>query len=151
MPKNKSKTFSFRCSHCRALVTVNEQTGKAHRNHCPFCLWSKHVDDEKAGDRKSTCGAGMTPIGLTFKREAPKKYGPDKPGELMLIHECKQCGQLRINRLSADDNTEVILQVFEQSQKLDEEIRQRLQAEGINPLTEADTPEVRTQILGKTQ
>lgn len=151
MPKNKSKTFSFRCSHCHEWVISDEQTGTAHRNHCPFCLWSKHVDAEKPGDRKSTCGAGMAPIGLTFKKEAPKKYGAGQPGELMIIHECTQCGQLRINRLAADDNTDVVLQVFEQSQSLDERTRQRLQNLGINPLTQADTTEVRIQLFGSCQ
>lgn len=149
MPKNK--TFSFRCSHCKKWVVLNEQIGTAHRNHCPFCLWSKHVDEKKAGDRKSECKGAMAPIGLTFKKEPPNKYGPPRPGELMIIHECKQCGQLRINRLSADDNTNIVLQVFEQSQGLDGETRERFEAEEITLLTEENREEIMTQLYGKTQ
>ena len=32
---------AFTCVHCGAEVLP---MGKSSRNHCPFCLWSLHVD-----------------------------------------------------------------------------------------------------------
>lgn len=68
----------------------------------------------------------------------------------MIIHECTQCGAHRINRIAADDCTEVILAVLDQSAALGKETRQKLEEDGIHPLTEADRPEVRTQLFGKS-
>ncbi len=45
----------FKCKHCRRFVCPPYSGGR-HRNHCPFCLFSLHVDDKKPGDRMSTCG-----------------------------------------------------------------------------------------------
>jgi hypothetical protein len=83
----------FRCRHCRALVGPTLLGGK-HRNHCPLCLHSRHVDDRRPGDRASTCRAQMAPVGRF-----------DRPGgEPMLIHRCLGCGVERHNRIAADDN-----------------------------------------------
>ncbi len=46
------------------------------------------------GDRKSTCGSLMRPIGVMTRRN----------GELVLIHECVGCGKQDPNRIAADDN-----------------------------------------------
>jgi hypothetical protein len=37
----------FECERCRMLVT-----GSGFTNHCPACLWSKHVDVHP-GDRQA--------------------------------------------------------------------------------------------------
>jgi hypothetical protein len=66
--KNKYKEYKaqgFRCSHCREFVIINEFMGTNNRNHCNICLWSRHVDN-KPGDRRAMCHAGMKPIGLYF-------------------------------------------------------------------------------------
>jgi hypothetical protein len=81
-------------------------SGVQHRNHCPYCLWSRHLDHEKAGDRLSACKAGMRPIGLTYKRTR-KKYG-DQRGEMMLVHLCLDCGKVSLNRVAADDDSEML-------------------------------------------
>ena len=48
----------FRCEHCGAYVyTLPMIAGVNNRNHCPFCLWSRHVDYLKPGDRMSACKA----------------------------------------------------------------------------------------------
>lgn len=83
----------FRCRHCRALIGPTILGGK-HRNHCPLCLHSRHVDDRRPGDRASTCGAQMAPVGR-FDRPS---------GEPVIIHRCLGCGQERHNRVAADDN-----------------------------------------------
>lgn len=83
---------SFKCVHCRAFIGPTVSGGK-HRNHCPLCLHSRHVDGKRPGDRASDCGAKMAPAGR-FTR-------PN--GEPMLLHRCLGCGFARSNRLAADD------------------------------------------------
>jgi RNHCP domain len=84
---------AFKCGHCRQFIGAPVAGGR-QRNHCPNCLYSKHVDDSMPGDRKSTCGSLMKPIGLMSRRN----------GELVLIHECLGCGKQDPNRIAADDN-----------------------------------------------
>ncbi|HEX5501314.1 MAG TPA: RNHCP domain-containing protein [Thermomicrobiales bacterium] len=84
---------TFRCRRCRALVGPT-LTGGRHRNHCPLCLHSRHVDDKRPGDRASACRALMAPV-ARFDR-------PD--GEVMVVHRCLGCGVERHNRLAADDS-----------------------------------------------
>lgn len=67
--------------------------GSDHRNHCPNCLHSLHVDIEP-GDRESDCGGIMEPIAVWVR----------KNGEWAIIHRCRRCGQLSSNRIAADDN-----------------------------------------------
>jgi hypothetical protein len=89
---------SFRCSHCKAMVGPIPYGGK-HRNHCPYCLYSRHVDGRVSGDRASDCGGSMAPTG-TFVR--PK-------GEHVLVHHCLACGFERYNRIAADDDFDLVL------------------------------------------
>ena len=147
--KLEEKKGGFRCCNCGQWVPFTEFMGTKHRNHCPYCLWSKHVDLEKPGDRKSKCQAGMKPIGLTFKHEGVDKYGRLRQGELMLIHECTSCGKISINRIAADDNEEMILKIFSESQKLESRKRNRLEREGIELLQEEAREKILAQLFGK--
>ena len=45
---------SFTCKQCGRLV-VSGGAGSGHRNHCPNCLSSLHLDVEP-GDRAADCG-----------------------------------------------------------------------------------------------
>ena len=83
---------SFTCKVCGRLV-VAAGAGSAHRNHCPNCLCSLHLDME-AGDRDADCGGIMDPVGVWVK----------KNGEWAIIHRCRRCGQFSANRVAADDN-----------------------------------------------
>jgi len=121
--------------------------GTEHRNHCPFCLWSEHVDEEKSGDRKSTCGASMKPIGLTFKQEGFDKFGQEKQGELMLVHQCTNCGRISINRIAGDDFSFEILEVFTKSRG-DKGLREELKSQNIDLLSSQDEKEIRSQLFG---
>ena len=62
--KNYYKTHachdSFTCKVCGRLCTP-QNAGSDHRNHCPNCLASLHVDDEP-GDRAADCGGVMEPV-----------------------------------------------------------------------------------------
>ena len=83
---------SFTCRVCGRPV-VPAGAGSDHRNHCPNCLSSLHVDDEP-GDRAADCGGIMEPVGVWVRNK----------GEWAIIHRCKRCGHLSSNRVAADDN-----------------------------------------------
>ena len=83
---------SFPCRVCGRLVTP-EGAGSSHRNHCPNCLYSLHVDITP-GDRAADCGGIMEPVAVWVR----------KNGEWALIHRCRRCGALSANRVAADDN-----------------------------------------------
>jgi len=133
---------TFICENCRKNVS-NAAIGTHHRNHCPFCLWSLHVDKDKPGDRDDPCQGLMEPIGLTFKKEGIDKYGKLRQGELMVVHRCLGCGKISINRIAADDEAKEILKVFEKSLKRTENVI------GIEFLGEKDREEIETQLFGK--
>ncbi|MEU5162530.1 RNHCP domain-containing protein [Streptomyces sp. NPDC020875] len=84
---------SFRCVGCRLDVSVTAP-GTAHRNHCPQCLASLHLDARIPGDRASRCRGRMTAIGLAVR--------PD--GEWLVIHRCLSCEGVSANRIAGDDN-----------------------------------------------
>jgi len=56
----------------------------------------------------------MKPIGLTMKN-GRNKYRLDKRGELMLVHQCIECGSPSINRIAADDDASTIIEIFQAS------------------------------------
>lgn len=102
--ENKKKSFEkgyykkhpctepFTCKVCGRPV-VPYGAGSDHRNHCPNCLSSLHLDNEP-GDRAADCGGVMEPISVWVR----------KNGEWAIIHRCRICGALSSNRIAADDN-----------------------------------------------
>src|SRR5512138_1057286 len=140
----------FRCAHCHAPVSsAHVLSGVNNRNHCPYCLWSCHLDLFAAGDRLSACKAPMQPIGLTMKR-GRNKYRLEARGELMLIHRCSACQILSINRIAADDDPETVMAVFQESFALDHHVRGLCQQYGIAILNAEHTEIVSTQLYGHT-
>ncbi len=83
---------SFICRVCDRPVAP-QGAGTEHRNHCPNCLCSLHVDVEP-GDCAADCGGVMEPIGVWVR----------KGGEWAILHRCRRCGQISSNRVAADDN-----------------------------------------------
>ena len=83
---------SFICKVCGREV-VPAGAGSDHRNHCPNCLCSVHVDIEP-GDRESDCGGIMEAVAVWVR----------KNGEWAIIHRCRRCGALSSNRIAADDH-----------------------------------------------
>ncbi len=73
--KFKRKIEDFTCLNCFAEVVGNGFT-----NHCPKCLWCKHVDIHP-GDRSNPCQGAMEPIGVEFEK-----------GEYLVVHQCEKCG-----------------------------------------------------------
>ena len=86
------KQENFQCENCGHLVQ-----GNGYTNHCPQCLWSKHVD-LNPGDRESTCHGMMEPIKVDQKK-----------GTYMIVHKCLACGLEKRNKTAKDDNFEVLL------------------------------------------
>lgn len=82
----------FTCKVCGREV-IPDGAGTDHRNHCPNCLSSLHVDEEP-GDRASDCGGIMEPVSVWVR----------KNGEWAIVHRCKRCGAFSSNRIAADDN-----------------------------------------------
>ena len=139
----------FVCVHCRNFVSAQAVlSGVRNRNHCPYCLSSRHLDLYAAGDRLSACKARMKPIGLTLKRQS-KKYARCDQGELLLVHHCEDCGQLAINRIAADDDNEAILAVFHGSSQIDRSVRCLLVEDGITLLDVADRQIVDWRLIGQ--
>ncbi len=93
-----SEDEAFKCKQCRRFIGALPSGGH-HRNHCPFCLFSLHVDDRRTGDRQSKCRSRMQAIG-SFQR---------RNGEHVLVHRCLGCGFERFNRIAADDDFELVL------------------------------------------
>jgi hypothetical protein len=146
--RRSSDEDGFHCKHCQAFVSTDARlSGVNNRNHCPYCLWSRHLDWREAGDRLSACKAPMRPVGLTVKRIAKKYAG--NPGELMLIHCCQDCGHISINRLAADDVPQAVQSVFEASIPFQADLHPQLAATGIQLLGPAEGLLVRSRLFGK--
>ena len=95
----EQKRRAFTCIHCGHTVPL-DAPGTRHRNHCPRCLWSRHVDN-KPGDRACRCHGPMAPIAVEVRPN----------GEWALIHRCQSCGHLRTNRIAGDDDELALLRL----------------------------------------
>jgi hypothetical protein len=140
---------SFKCLHCHYHVSTEPlYAGVQNRNHCPYCLWSRHVDWKEAGDRLAVCKAEMQPVGLVVKL-VRKKYAPTSGGELMLVHLCRDCGKVSINRLAADDDPEKVLEIFEKSHNPPDSRLLQMELGEITPLQPSEIRMVEVQLFGK--
>jgi DNA-directed RNA polymerase subunit M/transcription elongation factor TFIIS len=95
--KNKRCNHNFICINCGSLI-YPAMSGTDHRNHCPHCLCSKHLD-ELPGDRAAVCHGNMKPISIWVKDNE----------EWSIVHRCQKCGKLSVNRVAPDDNEELLL------------------------------------------
>ena len=90
---------SFSCANCGKEIHP-DGAGSNHRNHCPYCLYSLHVDEEP-GDRKASCHGKMEPIAVVSRED----------GDWSILHRCMRCGKLNLNRVLADDNPILLMQL----------------------------------------
>jgi hypothetical protein len=88
----------FVCENCGKAVMPAPVT---FRNHCPFCLISKHVDSVVPGDRLEKCGGLMTVIAIE---------GSD-PDKLDLVHQCAKCHYTARNKVALDDTRDIIFKI----------------------------------------
>jgi hypothetical protein len=82
----------FLCAHCKERV--DPLAKGSYRNHCPYCLWSLHVDDIGPGDRKSHCHGPMEPTLLDQNGKKGWK----------ILHHCRACGKEIWNKAAPDDD-----------------------------------------------
>ena len=96
--KFKRTKEDFTCEKCNLLVK-----GDGYTNHCPKCLWSKHVDINP-GDRKESCKGLMEPTNVESKGE-----------EYVLTHRCTSCGFEKKNKTQKDDDFDIVLKLSNNS------------------------------------
>lgn len=82
---------NFKCRHCGEKAVSNGYT-----NHCPFCLWSRHVDIDP-GDRLEICRGMMEPIGVE-----------EDGGEYYIEHRCSECGFKKRNKTAPTDDLDIV-------------------------------------------
>lgn len=92
--KFKRTKENFTCKKCGFKVI-----GSGYTNHCPECLWSRHVDIHP-GDRQAGCGGIMEPISVEIKKDS-----------YVIIHHCLKCGLKKSNKTTAEDNFNAILRL----------------------------------------
>lgn len=86
----------FKCENCGMLVNKLEYSA---RDHCPFCLYSKHVDINP-GDRSCTCNGLLEPIGIEKHKKTYK-----------IIYKCQKCDFIHKNIVANDDNYDLIIKL----------------------------------------
>lgn len=94
----KRNKEDFICEHCGAEVK-----GNGYTNHCPVCLWSKHVDINP-GDRANACQGLMPPIRVEME-------GQDK----IIVTKCQKCGIEKRNKAAEGDSFDALLAISRDS------------------------------------
>lgn len=87
---------SFICEFCGKDVIKSDYTA---RDHCPHCLYSKHVDINP-GDRMNECKGLLKPISIEKFKESFK-----------IIYKCEKCNELHKNIMLKDDNIDLIIEL----------------------------------------
>jgi len=95
--KNFSKLDEeFICENCNKSVNKLNYTS---RDHCPYCLYSKHVD-VNPGDRNNECKGLLEPIEIEKFKDTYK-----------IIYKCKKCGKIHKNISAIDDDFDMIIKI----------------------------------------
>ena len=92
--KFQKRKEDFTCENCGMNVL-----GTGYTNHCPKCLWGKHVDINP-GDRAADCGGKMAPIGVEVKGD-----------QYILLHKCEKCGFERKNKVGEKDSFDALAKI----------------------------------------
>ena len=87
----------FICENCGKKVS---KLGYTSRDHCPYCLYSKHVDI-MPGDREEDCKGLLKPIRVEL--DSKKGY--------VIIYKCEKCSLIRKNKVAEDDNKDLLIQL----------------------------------------
>ena len=89
----------------RTVARKSRNFGYTCRNHCPYCLYSKHVDINP-GDREETCHGLLEPIDIEINSK--KGY--------VIVSKCIKCGKIRKNKMAEDDNMDLIYEIIKRKQ-----------------------------------
>lgn len=96
MKRFTMKDENFTCENCHKNVNKLNYTA---RDHCPYCLYSKHVDI-MPGDRLNKCKGLLKPIGIEKFKDTYK-----------IVYQCQKCNQIHKNIMASDDNMDIIIQL----------------------------------------
>lgn len=96
--KFQKRVEDFTCEHCHTEVK-----GDGYTNHCPQCLWSKHVD-VNPGDRANDCGGMMEP--LAVEGNSPK---------YRIVERCQKCREIKHFTMHKSDNPNAIIAIAERT------------------------------------
>ncbi len=99
MKKFLMRDENFKCENCGREVFKLNYTA---RDHCPYCLYSKHVDINP-GDRLNQCKGLLKPIGIEKFRDTYK-----------IVYKCEKCQLLHKNIMATDDNFDEIINLSNQ-------------------------------------
>ncbi len=86
----------FICAHCQKEVSPLQYTS---RDHCPYCLYSKHVDINP-GDRANKCHGLLKPIGIEKFKDSYK-----------VVYHCDKCAIIHKNVIATDDDMNVLIEI----------------------------------------
>ena len=86
----------FICENCHKEV---KPLGYSSRDHCPYCLYSKHVDINP-GDRLNPCKGLLKP-------KKKKKY----KDTYKIVYKCNKCNKLHKNIIAKDDDMNEIIKI----------------------------------------
>lgn len=86
----------FICENCSKKV---DKLNYTTRDHCPYCLYSKHVDINP-GDRACECKGLYKPVGIEKYKNTYK-----------ILYKCEKCGQNHKNIMAKDDNMDLIIEL----------------------------------------
>lgn len=87
----------FICENCGKKV---DKLGYTSRDHCPYCLCSKHVDC-LPGDRMESCHGILKPMQVEL--DSKKGY--------VIVYKCSKCGAIRKNKAAEDDNKDLLIEL----------------------------------------
>ena len=87
----------FICENCNKEVS---KLNYSSRDHCPYCLYSKHVDINP-GDRSNECQGLLKPIDIEKYKDTYK-----------IIYQCEKCHQIHKNIIANDDSFDRILDIM---------------------------------------
>lgn len=90
---------SFICKNCGKKV---EKLGYTSRDHCPYCLYSLHVDIDP-GDRQNSCRGLLIPINVIT----------DSKKGMVVIYKCSKCKKIVKNIVAKDDSQDQIMKVIQ--------------------------------------
>lgn len=96
MKKFIMKDEEFICENCGNFVS---KLGYTARDHCPICLYSKHVDINP-GDRLNECRGLLKPISIDKYKNTYK-----------IIYKCLKCNTIHKNIVAIDDNFDEIIKL----------------------------------------
>jgi hypothetical protein len=95
MKNFKRVVENFVCENCGYEVV-----GDGYTDHCPKCLWGKHVDEEIPGDRSSDCGGLMEPQSSQFSISN---------FQFTIKYKCTKCRHVFSVREGREDNRDLLL------------------------------------------